>query len=1115
MWHVTDEPRRPAGGTPTHLRNLLPAITVALLGLLLTYLAYQFVQRHQHEQARATFFAAAEERVVLVQHRAQEAAQRLESVFGLFAASREVDRDEFDIFVETTFANDDTVHAVEWIPRIRQQDRALFEVAAQEAGFAGFRIRERSPDGEMVAAARRDEYFPVFYVQPYAGNEAAVGFDLASNPARREALTRARDSGEMTATAPITLAQDQDNQAGFLVFRPVYRKGVPLDGIVARRQHLLGFVLGVFRVGALIDSALEDLAAKGIAIHVFDDEAEADQAPLHIYREVQATAGAMNILSTAQNTARSNLEYAAYVETAGRRWRVVAVSTDGYASADGWLPWSTLGVGLLLTGLLTAFVATTTRRRAFAEDIAEERTVELSHANVQLQQEAVEREQAESELDSFFTLSIDLLCIAGFDGFFKHLNPAWENILGFSTDELLKRPFIDFVHEDDRNATQVEAEKLVDGRGTIEFENRYRCKDGSYRWFLWTAAADVERGLIYAVARDITDRRADETRIRTILGTVVDGIITINERGIIETVNPAAESIFGYVANEMIGQNVSMLMPEPYRSEHDGYLNNFRRTGDAKIIGSGREVEGQRKDGSTFPLDLAVNEMWLGSRRMFTGVVRDITERKNIDRMKNEFISTVSHELRTPLTSIRGSLGLVAGGVAGELPEKARSLIDIAANNSDRLVRLINDILDIEKIESGKMVLKKRSIAIAPLIDEAIAANRAFAAQYDVSYRFESQANDMVVYADSDRIMQVLTNLLSNAAKYSPKDGTVDVTLTGDDDEVCIAVADQGAGIPEEFHDSIFQKFSQADASTTREKGGTGLGLSIAKAITEMHDGRLSFETDLGKGTTFLIELPGKHAQVRTAVTSADADADPRHRVLVCEDDPDVARLLQLMLEENGYAVDVSFSAEQADSLLDQRDYAAMTLDLALPGEDGVSFIRRIRQRDAAEQLPIVVVSAIADEGARELNGGAFDIVDWLQKPIDQDRLLASVATAAARSSTGHPRILHVEDDADVLQVTAAVIGDAADIAPATTLREARRQLETDRFDLILLDLALPDGSGIELLEEIRPLVPQPTVIIFSAHEADQETARQVSAVLTKSRTTNEELVDQISRAIG
>ncbi len=322
---------------------------------------------------------------------------------------------------------------------------------------------------------------------------------------------------------------------------------------------------------------------------------------------------------------------------------------------------------------------------------------------------------------------------------------------------------------------------------------------------------------------------------RTILHTVIDGIITIDEEGTVGTFNPAAERVFGYAASEVIGRNVAMLMPEPHHSRHDGYLRNYLDSGKAKIIGIGREVEGRHKDGTILPLELAVSEMIIENKRMFTGIVRDISDRKQAEKAKREFVSTVSHELRTPLTSIKGSLGLAVGGALGALPDKAKGMIDVAHKNTERLIALVNDILDMERLDSGRMEFHFEPVDLSGLARDAITANKGYADQQGITFVATDLASDMTIRADGGRITQVIANLLSNAAKFSPEGGTVEVSVVRRDDTARVSVTDRGPGIPEEFRGRIFGRFAQADASDTRKKGGTGLGLNISKSIVERH----------------------------------------------------------------------------------------------------------------------------------------------------------------------------------------------------------------------------------------------------------------------------------------
>ena len=498
----------------------------------------------------------------------------------------------------------------------------------------------------------------------------------------------------------------------------------------------------------------------------------------------------------------------------------------------------------------------------------------------------------------------------------------------------------------------------------------------------------------------------------------------------------------------------------------------------------------------------------------FFSLGTDITELKRIDQMKTEFISTVSHELRTPLTSIRGSLGLISGGVAGELPDAIKSLVQIAKNNCERLIRLINDILDSEKIESGKMQMNLQVLDIRKLVEQVMSQNHGFAVQHQVKLLLTAQDSPFYASVDSDRLTQVLTNLLSNAVKFSPPGDVVEIVLSCRQDMLRIEVVDHGPGISEQFRTRIFQKFSQADSSDSRQKGGTGLGLNISRSIIEKMNGTIGFSTVPGAGSTFFIELlEWRFPDPALPPISARGTAS-RPRILICEDDRDVATLIGIMLSKAGFEIDTTYSAEEALARLEVNHYAAMTVDINLPGENGIAFISKLRSTPETSSIPIVVVSASARDGMLELDHRPLSISDWLEKPINEKVLTMSVRRAAASLNTLKPRILHVEDDPDIQHIVSAIGKDIAVFQFALTLDEARARLREDKFDLVLLDLSLGKESGWDLIQDIDGLDPRPPVIIFSASDIDPHGPSNANAVLVKSQTSNAELLRTIQRVL-
>lgn len=698
-------------------------------------------------------------------------------------------------------------------------------------------------------------------------------------------------------------------------------------------------------------------------------------------------------------------------------------------------------------------------------------------------------------------------------------NNALTEFLGYSREELERMDFRDIDHPEDVDKDRELFEDLLAGNQTqYAVEKRYRHRNGSTLWGFLTASAvrNPEGKVLYVVQmiEDITDRkraldalRESEERYRDLFENAMDLIQSVRPDGTFAYVNRAWLQTLGYSREEVAHLH---LMDVIHPDCREMCAEIFRR------VMAGEAVDTVQADfitrrGERISVEGSVSCRYENGVPVATrAILRDITERKQLERMKDEFISTVSHELRTPLTSIFGALGLLVGGAAGPVPETIQRMLQIAYSNSERLIRLVNDILDMQKMEAGRMEFHLEPLEVGVLVRESVEANRAYAERFQVSYRVEDYSEGAKARVDRDRFLQVMANLLSNAAKFTASGTTVEIRVEADERFVRVSVRDYGPGIPPEFRSRIFTKFAQADASDSRQKGGTGLGLSITKAIIERLGGEIAYESVVGEGTTFFFTLPryGEPAEVEASFRLEGKC------LLVCEDDPDTAAVMSELLSKAGYTVEIASTASRAKELLSVKAYDVLLLDVLLPDISGISLLKALREQESTRTLPVIVVSVVADEEKKRFSGSALEVVDWINKPFDSERLLRAVNFALRGPLKGRAHILHVEDDVDVLHVVAAML-NVADVTFATTLKEAREKLAEVSYDLVILDVVLPDGSGLDLLPLLTESEPPTPVVIFSAYDVSSEIAGKVQAVLVKSKTSSSHFLSLVESLLA
>jgi len=628
----------------------------------------------------------------------------------------------------------------------------------------------------------------------------------------------------------------------------------------------------------------------------------------------------------------------------------------------------------------------------------------------------------------FINLSVDMFCIAGFDGFFKSLNPSFERTLGFTDEELLARPYLEFIHPDDRQATTVQAHR-VETREVLAFENRYLCKDGSYKWLLWNAVSVPEQEVIYAVARDITERKRDEAEKRKF-----------------------AES----------------------------------------LAGSNQELELRNR------------------------------EVQRATQMKSKFLASMSHELRTPLNAIVGFSDLLAEQTAGELNDKQKRFVNHIKEGSAHLLQLINDILDLSKIEAGQLEIRCEDFQVQDALPEVLSTIRPLAMAKNIEVQ-QKLRTDRPVYADRVRFKQILYNLLSNAVKFTPKGGRIEIDCFESAGQIGLSVTDTGIGIRPEDQKVVFEEFRQVEGKRGAVNEGTGLGLAITKRLVEQQGGKISLSSEPGRGSRFTFTLPAgsdvsrpllaKHSHTLPATTSSSSG---KPLVLVVDDETSARELLASYLNSE-YRIAFAESGIEAVEKAAQLRPDVITLDLAMPGGSGLDALVTLRKTPETANIPIIIVSIVDEEKV----GFALGAADYLVKPIRKTVLLETIRKHVPIQGDDDSEILLVDDDPKSLEMLEETLRSAG--YETQSVRSGARALEVLSSKLVsavLLDLMMPGMDGFEVIQHVRgqaALADLPILVMTAKTLAPEEIAllsRETQALFQKNGSWQQQLVAEVARVV-
>jgi PAS domain S-box-containing protein len=1051
----------PNGNKHFTLRIVLPYL-ILVLGSSFTFLVSFYFSKLTAAQDQSRFTRSVQEIDDRIRARLQTSIALLRAGTGLFAASDFVDREEFERFVHQIELqkNYPGIQGIGFSQRLRPNEIPALIERMKLDGFPDFRIWPDNP---------RSEYNIIVYLQPMNNrNHLAIGFDMATEAVRRQAMEAARDIGTPMASGRVVLVQEPTTQQqyGFLIYAPVYKNGADISTVKARQDALLGFVYSPFRSDDFIATVLTD-KNYDVSFKIYDGTDVKPEAVLH----------------DSPSEPKSELNKQTTIDFAGRTWTLVHTAKPSFelSSSRAWVPY-TFAAGLLLSWLFFGV----TRAQINARSRAESAASELAESEATIRKTLTEREQAEDALreseERYRELvenANDIVYVLDFDGCITSINKAAAMILGYSQDELLEMKITDVLSSD---SIMVGEQMLTSGHQRTNYEVDVVTKANRVLT-LETSNKLIAKGSqavgIQGIARDISTRRRAEEALREADQRALSEYERLLERmsGLAQALGTARElsvifrglreftkasvpcdgffvSLYDpirdvrtacYAWGDGKELDISDLPPMPVTSS--GPNSRAVKTGQviitsdymsatqghpSVVVGPDNGLRPQ----SSIAVPMAVMGRIIGTIEVqsyqlsayehehetamsmaanLTAVAienvrllrressaREAAEESN--RLKDEFLATVSHELRTPLTAILGWSRLLDSDTLDE--STSRQAIETIWRNAKAQSQIIDDILDVSRIITGNLYLDLQPLELAPVVENAINVVRPTADAKGIRIETDLHNAPTVVSGDSNRLQQVIWNLLSNAVKFTNSGGCVSLTMYQEGSAVEINVSDTGLGISREFLPYVFDRFRQADSSTTRQHGGLGLGLAIARHLIEIHGGTIQAESGgKGQGSSFTIRLPLLDARIKATdelkaekISLANQQNLSGVHVLVVDDDEDTLELMTTALTSRKANVTAVCTAGEAINAIKNHRPDVLVSDIAMPGEDGYGLIAKVRSldRDSATSIPAVAITAYAKEEDRQraLNSG-FQI--YLAKPVELAELISVVARAARR----------------------------------------------------------------------------------------------------------------------
>jgi len=979
-------------------RNILFSVIV-VLGVALSIIVSASSYYADKKLLQSEFNEAAENRFSALKRELDSDLAVLPSLQALYYTSvKDIERSEFRNFTSHILKRHASIRALNWIPRVPHYRRKAYELAARTEGFHDFQFTERIAQGKMKSAERRKEYFPVYFVEPYKGSEIALGFDLASNPTRKETLEIARKTGEIRATARITLVPKGKSQFGFIVFAPIYKKGVLINSDRARWDNLEGFVLGTFRIRDIVENAMNYLKPEGVDFFIHDTTVPDKEQFLYTHSSRNRKTPLLGREQPETDVIKSKT-----LEVAGRKWMVIYSATPGFIAArSSWRPWGLLLAGLTFTGLVVGFLVNVSH----AEDV--EKSAELLKNIIEFLPDAT------------FIIDKDKRVIAWNRAIEEMTGVLKKDIIG-EDHNYLGVPFygeprqglIDLVYIDNKELASkyIYVRKKMDVLYAESFAPALNHGKGAYIWVTASPLFDNNGNMIGAIEsiRDISDRKRfedalskSEEKYRTLFEESKDAVYMSTPEGRFLDINQASVELFGYSSKEEL---LAIDIP------NDLYFNpEDRKIFEMMVYEKGfvkdYEIEMKTKDGRKLSIlsTSSVVKDEQGAIKAYRGIMHDITEHKNLQQQlhhsqKMEGIGTlaggVAHDFNNILTAIVGYGSMAQMRLKDDTITHGyiQQILEAADSAGDLTKRLL--------AFSRKQVIEPVLADLNEIVRNIEKMLRRIVGE-DIELSTVLSAAELPVMVDVGQMEQVLINLAANARDAMPEGGHLVIqTDTINVDSIyaeahffenagmyaVLMVSDTGVGMDEWTKENMFEPFF-----TTKEVGkGTGLGLSMVYGIIKQHNGNINVYSVVSKGTTFKIYLP--LAQTTREAMSKPIETLPEGKgetIMVAEDEPQVRKIIMTLLQENGYEIIEAKNGEEAALIFKENrgKVSLVLLDVIMPVKNGKEAYEEIKGLEPG--IKTIFMSGYTDDIISK-KGILEEGFDFISKPINPDTLMRKI----------------------------------------------------------------------------------------------------------------------------